>query len=109
MIFKKAKRNEKPRYESIYFDNKDLIHALSDCVSLIVCTIEKNGYPIKRITLNDGRCFDEKKHGEWVEEPDRRFHWHCSECGYVIGVVKMDCNYCPKCGARMDGEEDEID
>lgn len=46
------------------------------------------------------------RHGKWVEELDRRFHWHCSECGYVIGVVKMDCNYCPNCGAKMDGGKD---
>lgn len=50
---------------------------------------------------------DTVKHGEWVEELDRRFHWHCSECGYVIGVIKMDCNYCPNCGTKMDGDISE--
>lgn len=49
------------------------------------------------------------RHGKWVEELDRQFHWHCSECGYVIGVVKMDCNYCPNCGAKMDGGNGNVD
>ena len=32
----------------------------------------------------------------------------CSECGYIW--LDFGCtNYCPKCGARMDGDEDEID
>ena len=55
--------------------------------------------------INDAPIIYPIKHGKWVEEPDRRFRWHCSECGYVIGVVKMDCNYCPKCGARMEGDD----
>lgn len=41
--------------------------------------------------------------GEWVPEPDRHYHWHCSECGYTVGVVRMDCKYCPNCGANMKG------
>ena len=98
MFFKKSQRNEKPRYESIYFDNKDLVHALSDCVSLIVCTIEKNGHPIKRIMLNDGRCFDERKHGKWVVAGNTTHYYICSVCG-----KPGDCfdNYCRSCGARM--------
>ena len=47
------------------------------------------------------------KHGRWVEETDRYNHWHCSECGYVIGVMKMDSRYCLKCGAKMQKEEDD--
>ena len=45
------------------------------------------------------------KHGQWIEDKDRRFHWHCSECDYVIGVMKMDANYCPNCGAKMGEQE----
>lgn len=107
MIFKKPKRNEEPRNESIYFDNNDLLNALSNCVSLIVCTIEKNGHPIKRITLSDGRCFDERKHGEWYAY-DRYsqwvMHYKCSECN---AVADDSYKYCPYCGAKMEVEEDE--
>ena len=32
----------------------------------------------------------------------------CSECGYIW--LDFGCpNYCPKCGARMDGEGDDTD
>lgn len=40
-------------------------------------------------------------HGHWVEEPDRYFHWHCSECGYVISGPHREFNYCPKCGTKI--------
>lgn len=43
--------------------------------------------------------------GQWIPEPDRRYRWHCSECGYVIGVMKMDADFCLKCGADMREEE----
>lgn len=45
--------------------------------------------------------------GQWIPEPDRYYHWHCSECGYVIGVIKMDADYCLKCGADMREEKDD--
>lgn len=50
------------------------------------------------------------KHGKWVDRCVR--DWHCSECGkkvprqvYFDGYCYDDkLNYCPNCGARMDGE-----
>lgn len=49
-------------------------------------------------------------HGWWVKEPDRYYHWHCSECGFVDGVHAMISEYCPKCGAKMEGGDgDETD
>ena len=49
-------------------------------------------------------------HGRWVDHMVR--DWRCSECGDKIHKVrKVDgyCyndlpNYCPQCGAKMDGE-----
>lgn len=43
----------------------------------------------------------ENVHGVWIEETDRYNHWHCSHCGYVIGLLKMDAKYCPHCGSQM--------
>lgn len=47
------------------------------------------------------------RHGRWVvidaEEPRR---YGCSECKRLSWNME---NYCGNCGARMDGEEDEID
>lgn len=39
--------------------------------------------------------------GAWVKEPGRPLHWHCDNCGYIVGSAKMDYRYCPHCGAYM--------
>ena len=39
--------------------------------------------------------------GEWVEEPDRVNHYHCSNCGVVWGVMSKAMKYCPNCAAKM--------
>lgn len=45
----------------------------------------------------------QQKLGAWIEEPDRRCHWHCSECGSVQGIVCAGMSYCPSCGTKMSG------
>ena len=52
-------------------------------------------------------------HGRWIEKkPDdfRKWDVRCSECGW-LGVSSYDAydepsdfNYCPNCGAKMDGD-----
>lgn len=49
--------------------------------------------------------YEPVRHGRWIKEEDRTNHWHCSECGLVEGMVHYTMNYCPKCGAKMDGKE----
>ena len=52
----------------------------------------------------------ERKTGKWIDG-------HCSNCGcdipaYIIDwkwQKDMDANFCPNCGARMEGEQDETD
>lgn len=47
------------------------------------------------------------KHGRWIENSDPgqniNEHYMCSECGCTFHNWAND-NYCPNCGARMDGE-----
>lgn len=50
-------------------------------------------------------------HGRWIhtkiEDDDwgGTFHsWKCSACGYSAGHNPTGTNYCPNCGAKMDGE-----
>ena len=50
-------------------------------------------------------------HGRWVQEKPNR-EVRCSLCSDIIGVGDFDLcvegfNYCPNCGARMDGDSDE--
>lgn len=37
-------------------------------------------------------------HGRWIDE-------HCSECGAYVFHGDV-ANYCPHCGAKMDGDDD---
>lgn len=51
------------------------------------------------------------RHGHWIE---KAFRIMCSDCGaefkdeilYMIGNDEQ-MSYCPKCGARMDGESND--
>lgn len=48
------------------------------------------------------------KHGHWVKEkPDVLIHWHCSVCKNCYYLEEPNANYCPNCGAKMDGGEGE--
>ena len=52
----------------------------------------------------------EVKHGEWVSKwsnISNSLHEYCSSCGalepHVLATNKEHSNYCPNCGAKMDG------
>lgn len=49
----------------------------------------------------------EPKHTQWVYEPDRTNHWHCSGCGYVTGLAGLMGNFCPNCGAKVQKKTEE--
>ena len=50
----------------------------------------------------------DRPQGEWIEvEEDWRHQiefWKCSECDFAVSSMY---NYCPNCGARMKGADDE--
>ena len=43
-----------------------------------------------------------EKKGKWVVENE--YSIRCSECCFNRAQIKMPMDYCPHCGARMDGE-----
>lgn len=50
-------------------------------------------------------------HGEWIKIDKRGKNVQCSKCGNTldlrgVNTGRGDANYCPNCGARMDGEEE---
>lgn len=49
-------------------------------------------------------------HGRWIKDDflsdDVNNAEKCSQCGELIGWFSNLPNYCPNCGARMDGGED---
>lgn len=49
-------------------------------------------------------------HSTWIEDEGEGYHGiHCLRCGFSIpyGNVMMGYNFCPNCGAKMDGERKE--
>ena len=48
------------------------------------------------------------RHGYWVKEKrDVLLHWHCSVCKECYFLEELNAEYCPHCGAKMDGKEDK--
>lgn len=56
------------------------------------------------------------RHGRWEGTADGYWNgelvydiWNCSECGFDADGAdeKPDWNYCPNCGAKMDGDSNE--
>ena len=57
----------------------------------------------------------EPKRGEWIGEADGYYNgeliydtWYCSNCDYVVDDEEPPTwNFCPNCGTRMKGADDE--
>lgn len=54
------------------------------------------------------------QHGKWVKDESAYFpddyycvyhDWNCSNCGETVNDRQKLPQYCPECGAKMDGEE----
>ena len=49
-------------------------------------------------------------HGHFVHDGPRFSGgvdwWHCSSCGRLVSGVETRFDYCPFCGAKMDGGDD---
>lgn len=46
--------------------------------------------------------YAEVKHGEWITLEAEIGLYSCSLCGH--NILRAKCNYCPNCGAKMDGD-----
>lgn len=47
------------------------------------------------------------RHGRWEQGDMYDCGNICSECDYDSAYTPCDMRYCPNCGARMDGGEDD--
>lgn len=54
--------------------------------------------------IQNAPTIDPVRHGYWKETDDPMFR-ACSVCGYLEWVGLWN-NYCPECGAKMDGGEE---
>ena len=71
-----------------------------------------DSYEAFKVAINKATTVDAVKvvHGRWVDHMVR--DWRCSECGEKIHKVRSvdgycyddKPNYCPNCGAKMDGD-----
>ena len=52
-------------------------------------------------TLKPDDC---RPHGRWIE---RKYEWFLYRCNLCRGGCDCESNYCPDCGAKMDGKENE--
>ena len=65
--------------------------------------------------LANAPTIDPVKHGRWIMKEDKYYWWcECSECGSQpmknrFNNLQERSNYCPNCGARMDGDENAVD
>ena len=83
----------------------------SDCIHFDVCyKIEHFGRDLEDTSPCEqfiSKDVEPVKHGHWVKEkPDVLIHWHCSVCKNCYYLDKPNANYCPNCGAKMDGGEE---
>ena len=44
-------------------------------------------------------------HGRWIHKG--AWHIECSECNYILAHIGEAKNYCPNCGAKMDGGNED--
>lgn len=84
---------------SRYIDREDLLNNLKQfapehLTPLIVMLIEK--HPTADVA--------EVRHGKWNKNGNGR---DCSICGFKYYANGSLFNYCPNCGARMDGETND--
>lgn len=85
--------------EKVFVEKGELLGTLydADAITMKGCKII-NQFPAADVAP--------VRHGRWAHLGGDE--WCCTECGYVIFTEgsweQPDENYCPACGARMDGE-----
>ena len=82
----------------------------SDCIHFDVCyKIEHFGRDLEDTSPCEqfiSKDVAPVRHGHWVKEkPDVLIHWHCSVCKNCYYLEEPNADYCPRCGAKMDGGE----
>ena len=86
-----------------YISREAALTALQD--SDLFNTTERQLRAIRELPAAD---VADVRHGRWIDaypdiEPNPMFMYGiCSECGFEQGISKY-LNYCPNCGAKMDG------
>ncbi len=74
-------------------------------------------YGVMRVLNELPSAESKRKHGEWIDDGDQR--WHCSVCkvsetvpvatSLITEISYPQWIFCPNCGAKMDGDINELD
>ncbi len=89
----------------------DVLFAISSCSHPIPGTAPVDFVDIKTLSdcIKKMPAVDPVKHGRWVKQERE---WVCSECFLIVMTEQRYAtpltegyNYCPNCGAKMDGAE----
>lgn len=83
--------------------NDDLIRR-SDAIEAITYSHLDNLTREERIAHINALPSADRAQGEWKSKHNG--YWTCSECGLSF-LFYAKGNYCPNCGARMKGADDE--
>ena len=68
-------------------------------------TAEQIEEDLEEMNAREAECEVCQKFGEWIED-DYGFN-RCSECGWDWDEREQATPYCPNCGAKMDGGDDD--
>lgn len=84
-----------------YISREDVIKVIELC--------QRKGEPADRLDIIRIPCADVQpiKRGRWIGRGNVWSEdWKCSYCNERLGKAEHS-NYCPNCGARMDGDKYE--
>lgn len=102
---------------------QDAIDAINRCMDIYINNLQTmiykaDAYKALADLPSAQTDVPDRKVGKWIKHKDRA-SWYCSECttddyyAYAwdcnVGEYELQDSYCPNCGARMEGEEDETD
>ena len=97
-----------------YFEGKDLKRFVALDAAIALSTLQAENEKLRAELEQLKQCVDGKpaadvapvRHGRWIvfdsENPESK---ECTACGYLFSRIHPS-NYCPYCGALMDGKED---
>lgn len=102
MEFKEAARLIRIHYKTLFAaePNTPIISEILECCAQILEDIDKKKIRYERYGQWIEHNFDETK-----DRLDYELPYECSECHERQGILPF--NYCPNCGAKMKGEQNE--
>lgn len=89
-----------------YIERKKVYEMLDyiEAEKSVSAAIDRAAHLIDRIPSAD---VQEVQRGQWEEELliSGEIKYTCSICGQIFQGESLDFNYCPNCGAKMDGKD----